>query len=91
MTKTKPDFNLSEHEMWQWDPMTNYLTDLLPDETFGICVKLSGGADSSIIYYRLCKEIAERNLNLEIQNHGLQIIPNVDLKTRHLRMSTTLC
>ena len=64
MTKTKPDFNLSEHEMWKWDPMTNYLTDLLPDETFGICVKLSGGADSSIIYYRLCKEIAERNLNI---------------------------
>lgn len=46
--------------------MTETLTDLLPDNTIGIVMKLSGGADSSIIYYRLCKEISEKNLNIPI-------------------------
>ena len=29
-----------------WNPTDN-ATDLLPDDVFGICMKLSGGADSS--------------------------------------------
>lgn len=49
-----------------WDSVTPYITDLLPDDAFGICIKLSGGADSSIIYYRLCEEMVERGINLPI-------------------------
>ena len=53
-------------ELKWWDPVTPYITDLLPDDAFGICVKLSGGADSSIIYYRLCEEMVERGIDLPI-------------------------
>lgn len=46
----------------------NYKTliELLPPETTGIVMKLSGGADSSILYYTLCKEMQEANLNIPI-------------------------
>ena len=57
---------MQDKELKYWNPVTPYITDLLPDDAFGICIKLSGGADSSIIYYRLCKEMVERGINLPI-------------------------
>ena len=42
------------------------LGDLTNQIKKGIVVKLSGGADSSIIYYALCKEIADNNLNIPV-------------------------
>jgi len=42
-------------------------TDLfIPNDTIGIVIKLSGGADSSILYYALCKHITENDLNIPI-------------------------
>lgn len=38
----------------------------IPDDVTGIVIKLSGGADSSILYYGLCKHIVENNLNIPI-------------------------
>ena len=42
------------------------LGDLTDQIKKGIVVKLSGGADSSILYYALCKEIADNNLNIPV-------------------------
>jgi hypothetical protein len=38
----------------------------IPDNVTGIVIKLSGGADSSILYYGLCKHIVENNLSIPI-------------------------
>ena len=49
---------------WTWE---KYITEPLNKfPATGIVVKLSGGADSSIVYYRLCHELAERKLNIPI-------------------------
>lgn len=48
-----------------WNPTEN-VTDLLPDDVFGICMKLSGGADSSVLYYRLCKELSDQGRDIPI-------------------------
>lgn len=49
---------------WTWK---KYITEPLDEfPVTGIVVKLSGGADSSIIYYRLCYELAERKLNIPV-------------------------
>ncbi len=52
-------------EIATWNPTEN-LTDLLPDDVYGICIKLSGGADSSILYYRLCKELSLQGRDIPI-------------------------
>lgn len=38
----------------------------LPVSTTGIVIKLSGGADSSILYYGVCKYLADNNLNIPL-------------------------
>lgn len=49
-----------------WD-YSKGLTSILDDyPVTGILVKLSGGADSSIVYYKLCKELSERNLDFPL-------------------------
>lgn len=72
----------AKSEGLEWKYGANYLDDLYAKDVWnygkyitepldnfpvkGICVKLSGGADSSIIYYRLCKELAERGLDYPV-------------------------
>jgi len=68
-------FNLDKYFIGDYD-MTTYtqrnwsydnLTDVLDGyPTNGITVKLSGGADSSIIYYALCNELADRNMDIPV-------------------------
>lgn len=72
----------AENNGWTWEYGAEYLERLYVRKTWnygkyitepldnfpvkGIVVKLSGGADSSIVYYRLCKELAERNLDYPV-------------------------
>jgi hypothetical protein len=42
------------------------MISLIPDDAIGIAVKLSGGADSAIIYYNLCKQLYQRKLDIPI-------------------------
>jgi len=54
---------MSEYDIKHWE-YGKYITEPLDNfPVKGIVVKLSGGADSSIVYYRLCKELAERGLD----------------------------
>jgi len=44
-----------------------FKTDIdIPTDAFGIGFKLSGGADSSIVYYAVCKELARRDLKIPV-------------------------
>jgi len=57
---------MSEYDVKHWE-YGKYITEPLDNfPVTGIVVKLSGGADSSIVYYRLCKELVERKLNIPI-------------------------
>jgi hypothetical protein len=42
------------------------MISLIPDDTVGIAMKLSGGADSAIVYYNLCKQMYQRELDIPI-------------------------
>ena len=54
------------HNIKEWK-FKESITEVLDNyPTKGILVKLSGGADSSIIYYKLCTEIVERKLNIPL-------------------------
>lgn len=54
---------MSKYDVKHWE-YGKYITEPLDNfPVTGIVVKLSGGADSSIVYYRLCTEIAERGLD----------------------------
>lgn len=57
---------MSQYDVKHWE-YGKYITEPLDNfPVNGIVVKLSGGADSSIIYYRLCKELADRKLDIPI-------------------------
>jgi hypothetical protein len=56
--------SIYDKHYWNYKKYITKPLDKFP--TTGIVVKLSGGADSSIVYYRLCYEIAKRKLNLPI-------------------------
>lgn len=54
---------MSQYDIKHWK-YGKYITEPLDNfPVEGIVVKLSGGADSSVVYYRLCTEIAERGLD----------------------------
>lgn len=44
----------------------NLIDPLIDFPVTGIVVKLSGGADSSIIYYTLCKELADHGIDIPV-------------------------
>jgi hypothetical protein len=52
--------SIYDRKIWTYenliDPLKNFSVK-------GIAVKLSGGADSSVIYYKLCKEMSEKGLD----------------------------
>lgn len=57
----------------------------LPDGTYNIAIKLSGGADSSLVYYALCNKFKN--------NNDVNIIPitvGTDLKPYYLHYSTAV-
>lgn len=55
---------LYDKKTWNYG---KYITEPLDNfPVKGIVVKLSGGADSSIVYYRLCMELAERGLDYPV-------------------------
>lgn len=57
---------MSQYDVKHWE-YGKYITEPLDNfPVKGIVVKLSGGADSSIVYYRLCKELVERNLDIPV-------------------------
>lgn len=56
---------MSKYDKVYWEPK-EYITEAIDEfdePIFGICVKLSGGADSSIVYYTLCHEMKKRGIN----------------------------
>ena len=60
---------MSKYDKIYWEPRKYiseaYTTDF-DEPVSGIAVKLSGGADSSIIYYTLCKEMQELGIDVPL-------------------------
>ena len=60
---------MSKYDKIHWEPRKYiseaYTTDF-DEPVSGIAVKLSGGADSSIIYYTLCKEMQELGIDVPL-------------------------
>ena len=59
---------MSQYDKKFWEPkehITEAITDF-KEPIFGVCVKLYGGADSSIVYFTLCHEMKERGLDIPL-------------------------
>ena len=59
---------MSKYDKKFWNPK-KYITEAITEfdePVLGVAVKLSGGADSSIIYYALCHEMKERGLDIPL-------------------------
>lgn len=59
---------MSRYDKKFWDPK-EYITEAITEfnePILGIAVKLSGGADSSIVYYTLCHEMKDRGIDIPL-------------------------